>query len=244
MKRFFLLKFMLLIVLIPVHSFSECIYHEKPVKHYENSVDKYKIAILAIHGGRESSERAKKYCEEISRIFPDSKVYSLDFELKGEDLGKSAIASSLELAKYIKDSGKKFVIIGTSFGGFLAWQTAGRVKPEKLIIISGFTRIDKMYEIAKRNPKKYDEWLELIPRNTREEDLVALLRSLSNSSTDIRYEVLFLHGLSDDIVPLEVIVEDIRNIRGKWYILLNNDGHPVDINNPTIKTILQDFVDK
>ena len=243
MKKFLIVA--LIILLIPAYSTSECIYHENPVKYYENSANKYSITILAIHGGRESRERAKRYCEEISGIFTDSKVYSLDFDLKGEreDFGKSAIVSAVKLARYIKDSNKKFVIIGTSFGGFLAWKTATIVQPDKLIMVSGFTRIDKMYETAKKHPEKYGEWLELV-KGIENNDLMKLLKELSANSSDIKSEVLILHGLKDDTVPFEMVLEDIKSVGGKWYILLNSDGHPVDLENPTIRTILKDFVDR
>ncbi|MGB9667338.1 MAG: alpha/beta hydrolase family protein [Thermosulfidibacteraceae bacterium] len=238
MKRLILTA--ILVALSLIVSEAKCIYNDRPISYFKSDANNKELAILAIHGGMESAEKAKEYCEEIARMFPEVPVYSLNFHM--EDMGKRAIYEAVTLSQELKKNYSKLVVIGTSFGGFLGWITSNEVHPEKAVIISGFIGIDKMYRIALNNREKYEEWLEIIPKDVDSRVIENELKKFSIRGISIPFKVLFIHGLKDDIVPFDVLIDDVLSIKGNYYIFINNEGHPASLENSFIKELIRKFV--
>lgn len=231
----------LLLILTLRHTHGECTYSQEPAPHFFHKGSTGKTAIIALHGGRESTEKSHDYCTLLKEILNEYDIYSIDFGTK--NMGKDAIDNVAKIAIKIKAEGKEVVIIGTSFGAFLSFVASSMLDTKKVIMIGGFTKPTLMYEIALKQQDKYAKWLELIPSNLKKDEVILILKKYEDIGSNRKVKRLFIHGLRDDIVPLSVLLSHLPELKGENFLIVVDEEHDVNISNPFIKKIIRAFLE-
>ncbi|MCD6319250.1 MAG: prolyl oligopeptidase family serine peptidase [Candidatus Desulfofervidaceae bacterium] len=214
-------------------------------------------AIVLIHGGKASTERAKEMCEEYARYFyPEFTLISVDYHFSGYG-GKELedVVNAIDYAYYL--SMTKVFLIGESHGGYLALLAATRKDINGVIDAYGPTDLLTMQTYATQgNPQLNVDWEDYIQAtlqecNMRGLDIQSCIRQRSPYylADRIQAPLLILHGTADEVVPFsqsKMLVERFEAIGKENYhfVSLNGYTHGFSLLEKKVLPIVKEFVEK
>lgn len=205
-------------------------------------------AILIIHGfagGTYDEEYLANYLE-LNKHFD---VYI--FTLPGHDVKDKRKAtcdewmneSEKQLKRLIREKYKKIYLIGHSMGGVIATHLAKKYKEvKKLVLVApAFTSLASeeeggLFSIILKLPDiiKAYSYNEFATRITKlplrsEKEFFKLINTYKNDINDITIPTMFVHGTSDQIVPIKSSEKLYKNLKvdKKIFLIINGYYHDV-----------------
>ena len=220
------------------------------------SGDKEK-AIVLVHGGKASTEAAKKISEEYAAFFyPRFTIVSVDYRFSS--YGGEELKDVLKAISYTRElSIKKVYLIGESHGAYLALLAAAQKEVDGVIDAYGPTDLLRMRTFAtKENPQLNIDWADYIQVTEKEckENGFELEECIKRRSPyyvarKIKAPVLILHGTDDTVVPIsqsEILVKRFKEIGKKNYhfVPLKGYEHGFSLLEGKVFEIVKSFLKK
>lgn len=214
-------------------------------------------AIVLIHGGKASKERAKEMCQNYAaRFYPQFTLISVDYAFSG--YGGRELRDVLNAIDYAQSlSITKIFLIGESHGGYLALLAATREHISGVIDAYGPTDLLAMQTFAaEENPQLNIDWADYIQATLEECKMSGLdvercikQRSPYYLADRIKAPVLILHGTADEVVPIsqsEILVERFKALGKHNYHFapLNGYVHGFSLLEEKVWPIVKEFLEK
>ncbi|CAD7776386.1 Prolyl oligopeptidase family protein [Candidatus Methanoperedenaceae archaeon GB50] len=209
-------------------------------------------ALVLIHGGKASTESAKAMCERYIPAFPEYDLISIDYRFSG--FGGKELDDVINGIRYAHSlSIPKVYLLGESHGGYLALMAGSRERISGIIDAYGITDLIAMKEYTeKENTQLNTDWQDYIQATLKECAKIGLETCLKKRSPyfgayKIEAPVLLLHGIEDEIVPVnqsERLVEQFRHTGKKnfKFIALAGYSHGFSLLEGKVYHIIKDFL--
>ena len=209
-------------------------------------------ALVLIHGGKASTESAKEMCERYIPAFPEYDLISIDYRFSG--FGGKELDDVINGIRYAHSlSIPKVYLLGESHGGYLALMAGSRERISGIIDAYGITDLIAMKEYTeKENTQLNTDWQDYIQATLKECAKIGLETCLKKRSPyfgayKIEAPVLLLHGIEDEIVPVnqsERLVEQFRHTGKKnfKFIALAGYSHGFSLLEGKVYHIIKDFL--
>jgi len=209
-------------------------------------------ALVLIHGGKASTESAKAMCERYIPAFPEYDLISIDYRFSG--FGGKELDDVINGIRYAHSlSIPKVYLLGESHGGYLALMAGAKEKISGIIDAYGITDLIAMKEYTeKENTQLNTDWQDYIQATLKECAKIGLETCLKKRSPyfgayKIEAPVLLLHGIEDEIVPVnqsERLVEQFRHTGKKnfKFIALAGYSHGFSLLEGKVYHIIKDFL--